>query len=452
MQAGTRPQAGRDMRRCRCAPPAVAAAGRAVGALPGARAPPQRPGPHSHQLLPQHQRHQQRRPRCSRLHALLVTAAQQQQQQLWDYPGSRVLPASLPTLTALQRRSFGHRNPRTYVVVVADAASPACRAVEAPLEALASGLSHEPGAVVLALDAARPAAAAFAGRILNVGSLPAVLVYPEAAPGCLAYRGADMTAEGLLHAINAARLRALPGSRPYELRYGVAPLQRAVVGGGGGGGGGGGAPFALGQPPQAAQGAAQLGEPATFAPTPLAAPRAGGLWGPGRALLWGGLLGASLLAWAWDAGLDDRWEAWRLARRVRARRDGRRSFTLAENMDDILQLLLIKGARDLQQDLGGGAGDQRLGWRRLDAAGSGGGGFEGAPPAPGGFGGGAGGPVVEVVPSGSQPGVWAAAAAGGGGRDAGEPGAGAEAPPPGGPEQARPAADQQPAAPGAPPP
>lgn len=97
--------------------------------------------------------------------------------------------AGLPAAQALQRRSFGHRNLRTYVLVVADPRSAACRAVEAPIEQLAAGLAHERGAVVMALDASDPAAAAFAGRMLNVGSLPAVLVYPEAAPGFLAYRG-----------------------------------------------------------------------------------------------------------------------------------------------------------------------------------------------------------------------------------------------------------------------
>ena len=106
------------------------------------------------------------------------------------YPGSHVLRAGLPTVQALQRRSFGHRNLRTYVVVVADARSAPCVAVEAQLEQLASGLGHEAGVAVMALDAGQPAAAAFAARILNVGSLPAVLVYPEAAPGFLAYRGA----------------------------------------------------------------------------------------------------------------------------------------------------------------------------------------------------------------------------------------------------------------------
>ncbi len=106
-----------------------------------------------------------------------------------DYAGSRVLPANVQQLQVLQRRSFGHRNLRTYFVVVADSRSTACQAVEASIEQLALGLGHEGGIAVMALDAADAAAAQFAARILNVGSLPAVLVYPEGAPGFLAYRG-----------------------------------------------------------------------------------------------------------------------------------------------------------------------------------------------------------------------------------------------------------------------
>lgn len=105
------------------------------------------------------------------------------------YADSAVLPTGLPQLQALQRRSFGHRNLRTYVVVVADARSPACQAIEAPVEALASGLRHERRAAVMAVDAADPSAASFAARILNVRRLPALLVYPEGAPGFLAYKG-----------------------------------------------------------------------------------------------------------------------------------------------------------------------------------------------------------------------------------------------------------------------
>lgn len=64
-----------------------------------------------------------------------------------DYQGSSVLSLPLEAAQALHRHSFGHRNQRTYALVVYDPACPACTAAEGPVEALASGLSHEPGLV-----------------------------------------------------------------------------------------------------------------------------------------------------------------------------------------------------------------------------------------------------------------------------------------------------------------
>jgi hypothetical protein len=150
-----------------------------------------------------------------------------------------------------------------------------------------------------------------------------------------------MTAEGLLRAINAARLRALPEARAYELRHDVAPLPLTV--------------------------AAGLAEPALIDPTPLAAPRAASTyWGPGKAGVWGVLLGVALLFWAWDAFLEDRWEALQLERRLRARREGRRTFSAAENLDLALQLLMIRGARQVEEQRAAAA-EQELGWRPLNA-------------------------------------------------------------------------------------
>jgi hypothetical protein len=60
-----------------------------------------------------------------------------------DYDGSSVVPMPLPVAQTLHRRSFGHRNQRTYALVVYDPAAPACAAAENGVEALASGLRHE---------------------------------------------------------------------------------------------------------------------------------------------------------------------------------------------------------------------------------------------------------------------------------------------------------------------
>ena len=152
-----------------------------------------------------------------------------------------------------------------------------------------------------------------------------------------------MTAEGLLRAVNKARERALPGARRYELRHDVAPLQRAGL--------------------AASEGAARADGGGVFiAPTPLVPPRST-YWGPGKAALWGAMLAASLLMFAWDRGLDERWEAFQLARRVRARKEGRLG---ALPVEDVLSLLLLRGVRDAEQQQAA-VGDQQLGWRPLGA-------------------------------------------------------------------------------------
>ena len=148
-------------------------------------------------------------------------------------------------------------------------------------------------------------------------------------------------------------------TKQYELQYAVTPLQRLVAA------------------PRQADGM-QL-EPTLFDPAPLDVPKPG-YWGPSKVVFWGLILLGAVAAWAWDAGLDDRWEAFQLTRRVRQRREGKRKFSMAENMDDILQLLMIKGIQDLQdQRVVETTGEQQLGWRRLDAAGGSGGDGSGAP-------------------------------------------------------------------------
>jgi hypothetical protein len=58
------------------------------------------------------------------------------------------------------------------------------------VERLASGTLHEPSLVVAALDVTSAASApAFTTRVLGVTHLPAALLYPEGAPGCLLYTG-----------------------------------------------------------------------------------------------------------------------------------------------------------------------------------------------------------------------------------------------------------------------
>ena len=140
----------------------------------------------------------------------------------------------------------------------------------------------------------------------------------------------------------------MPGAEAYELRASVTPLQRMVA--------------------ATPAGEADASAAVLVDATPLRVPQAS-YWTTGKVALWGGLLAASLLAWAWEAVLEDRWEAWRLRRRMRQRREGKRSFTMQENLDDIIQLLLAKGVQDMQA-AAEVEQDQELGWRRMDAPGA----------------------------------------------------------------------------------
>jgi hypothetical protein len=54
---------------------------------------------------------------------------------------------------------------------------------------LASGLRHEPAFVAAALDVSSQEAATFVSQMLKVDSVPSVLLYPEAARGCLKFLG-----------------------------------------------------------------------------------------------------------------------------------------------------------------------------------------------------------------------------------------------------------------------
>lgn len=61
--------------------------------------------------------------------------------------------------------------------------------VHVQVERLASGLAHEPAFVAAALDVSNKEASTFVANMLNVDRVPAVLLYPEAARGCLKFLG-----------------------------------------------------------------------------------------------------------------------------------------------------------------------------------------------------------------------------------------------------------------------
>lgn len=64
-----------------------------------------------------------------------------------------------------------------------------CSLARAQVERLASGLRHEPAFVAAALDVSGSEASTFVSNMLKVDSVPSVLLYPEAARGCLKFLG-----------------------------------------------------------------------------------------------------------------------------------------------------------------------------------------------------------------------------------------------------------------------
>eukprot|EP00775_Hariotina_reticulata_P012097 gene12097-12236_t len=257
------------------------------------------------------------------------------QVQRADYQGSCVRRLSLEELQLLHRLSFGHRNQRSYLIVLYTPGSSACQAFEQEVERLATGLRHEPAFVAAALDVSPAAAAQFASAMLGVTNVPAVLLYPEAARGSLKFLGPDMSAHGMLAAINKARQAAWPpsssspGARDWQLFETTTPLTISALR----------AAAAQGGTDAVVATLQERMEPLT--PSPLAAPQVAGLWSQGRMTLWGVMLLASLAFLAWDLRLADAWDDWCLAKRQAARLrdqhsnsldtqfgDGRQSFAL----------------------------------------------------------------------------------------------------------------------------
>lgn len=79
------------------------------------------------------------------------------------------------------------------------------------VERLAAGLRHERSFVAAALDTSSRDAAAFATQMLAVNTVPAVLLYPEAARGCLRFLGeVHVVLHGLHTLACAGRVMLIP--------------------------------------------------------------------------------------------------------------------------------------------------------------------------------------------------------------------------------------------------
>ncbi|GLC37454.1 hypothetical protein PLESTF_001450600 [Pleodorina starrii] len=315
------------------------------------------------------------------------------------YDGSCVSTIQLDSFKIFHRLSFGHRNHRTFVVVVYDPASPSCRAAEYEVERLATGLRHAPSVVVAKLNAADPDTRAFlSGTFPSISltdQLPAVLLYPEAATGYIRLKGRSPTAEDVLRGINKMYGMALPLRRQLELRdvpgdelvhrvYGgpeglgrqrrkeqfrrlleeVAEAREqaavaAVAATDGVAAEGGVGVAGVPPPAAAAREAAVVAAPTTALP--------GSYWSREKATVWGVVAGLSLLAFSWDMWLAAAWDRWQLERRQRKRARGVQ-FGREQDLLDLGTMLVdrLEGGPDVafaasgrgEQGQGQGQGEQ----------------------------------------------------------------------------------------------
>lgn len=84
--------------------------------------------------------------------------------------------------------------------------------------------------------------------------------------------------------------------------------------------------------------AAQVEAAATVQGVPLQV-GAGGYWTQGKIAFWAWVVFLGVVGYVWDTRLASVWDDWCLARRQAARQQGRK-FTLQENVDDFVALLL----------------------------------------------------------------------------------------------------------------
>eukprot|EP00983_Pelagomonas_calceolata_P048613 1141135-Pelagomonas_calceolata.AAC.6 len=60
----------------------------------------------------------------------MLQACRARAKDLWAYPGTRVQEFNLETFRFMHKLSYGHRNRRTFVVVLYDPSMPACQNIE----------------------------------------------------------------------------------------------------------------------------------------------------------------------------------------------------------------------------------------------------------------------------------------------------------------------------------
>ena len=175
----------------------------------------------------------------------------------------------------------------------------------------------------------------------------------------------DFTAEGLLAAVNKARQRSLRDAPDFELIEAYTPIGLS------------GQQAAAAAARATAIAEAQLSsnsqqqqqrqwwqqqQQAGVKATPLATGSAG-YWTPGKAAFWGVVVVFSVLGYCWDRWLADEWEGWCLERRQVARQRGRK-FTVQENFEDLMQVLMNRKIAEAEAAASGEWEEEEVGLGR----------------------------------------------------------------------------------------
>ena len=242
-------------------------------------------------------------------------------------PWSSVKQLDLSSYRIMHKDSFSHRNLKTYIVAVHVTGSRACLAAEEEMAKLANGLRNEPQIVCASLNALESREHfSFCTSVLHVKSYPTILLYPEGSPGLLRYGGDEVTAKGLVEALNGS-FRATGNSRRVTLdleesAQGSRLLTRSIES----------------ERMSMAEAAASLKSEASS------------YWSPGKSLFWGFVLFFAISSFVWDQWLED-WVAMRqLEARQKARKMGK-DFDEATTEEDLMNMTYLDANRVILKKL-----------------------------------------------------------------------------------------------------
>jgi hypothetical protein len=229
----------------------------------------------------------------------------------------------------MHKNSFSHRNHKTYIIAVVSPGSSQCLEAEEELAKLANSLKDESHIVLATLNALESSEHfSFCTSTLQVKAYPTILLYPEGSPGMLRFKGKEVTARGLVDALNGS-FKATGNNRRVKLE---APLdvsqdeQGSTV-------------RLISTDRQAISEAASRLKESTSS-----------YWTSGKALFWSFVLIFGVSAFVWDRWLGDWWELRQLAERQAKRRAGQ-EYDDDTTEQDLMNLTYLDANKAIRETL-----------------------------------------------------------------------------------------------------